>query len=96
MSGSTEPAVTGVKTYHFRADVLEQLARHGVRPTALTPPELVHEFVSDLYRYELRRLRDRLVRREIPKAGYFERVVALRRQYPLVSLKPVDWLVNGG
>ena len=83
-------------TYRYRADVLEQLERHGVRPTTSTPPELVHEFVSDLYRYELRRLRDRLVKREIPKAGYFDRVVALRRQYPLVSLKPHDWLVVSG
>jgi hypothetical protein len=92
MPRGIQPAVTAVKTYHFRADVLEQLARHGVCPTPATPPELVHEFVSDLYRYELRRLRDRLVRREIPKAGYFERVVALRRQYPLVSLKPHELL----
>lgn len=84
---------TAVTTYRYRADVLEQLERHGVRPTTSTPPELVHEFVSDLYRYELRRLRDRLVRREIPKDGYFDRVVALRRLYPLVSLKPQDWLV---
>ena len=88
--------VTKVTTYRYRADVLEQLERHGVRPTSSTKPELVHEFVSDLYRYELRRLRDRLVRREIPKEGYFDRVVALRRQYPLVSLKPQDWLVDGG
>ena len=83
-------------TYRYRADVLEQLERHGVRPTVSTRPELVHEFVSDLYRYELRRLRDRLVRNQIPKVGYFDRVVALRRQYPLVSLKPQDWLVGGG
>ena len=82
-----------VTTYRYRADVLEQLERHGVRPTSSTPPELVHEFVSDLYRYELRRLRNRLVRQEIPKDGYFDRVVALRRLYPLVSLKPHDWLV---
>jgi hypothetical protein len=90
------PHPTGVATvtiYRYRDDVLEQLERHGVRPTHSTPPELVHEFVSDLYRFELRRLRDRLVRGEIPKAGYFDRVVALRRQYPLVSLKPADWLV---
>ena len=39
------------------------------------------------------RLRNRLVRGEIPREGYFDRVVALRRQYPLVSLKPHDWLV---
>ena len=89
-------AATTVKTYRFRTDVLEQLEKHGVRPAATTRPELVHEFVSDLYRFELRRLRDRLIKGEIPKAGYFERVVALRRQYPLVSLKPHEWLVDGG
>ena len=78
--------------YRYRADVLEQLWRHGVQPSPATRPELVHEFVNDLYRYELRRLRDRLVRREIPKAGYFDRVVELRRKYPLVSLKAWQWL----
>ncbi len=49
--------------YRYKEDILEQLAAHGVRPTPETPPELVHEFVNDLYRYELRRLRDRLRRR---------------------------------
>jgi hypothetical protein len=72
--------------------VLEQLRQHGVQPTSATPPELVHEFVSDLYRFELRRLRDRLVRKEIPKVGYYDRVVDLRRKYPLVSLKPHEFL----
>ncbi|HEY6360856.1 MAG TPA: hypothetical protein VIX63_07105 [Vicinamibacterales bacterium] len=78
--------------YRYRSDVLNQLWRHGVQPTSATRPELVHEFVNDLYRYELRRLRDRLVRREIAKTGYFDRVVELRRTYPLVSLKPAQWL----
>jgi hypothetical protein len=55
----------------------------------------VHEFVNDLYRYELRRLRDRLIRGEIARAGYYEHVVALRRRYPLVSLKPQEWLDAG-
>jgi hypothetical protein len=81
-----------VTTYRYRRDVLDQLSLHGVQPTSATRPELVHEFVSDLYRFELRRLRDRLVRKEIPKAGYYDRVVELRRKYPLVSLKPVEWL----
>ena len=81
-----------MSTYRYRADVLEQLWRHGVQPAPGTRPELVHEFVSDLYRYELRRLRDRLVRGEIPKAGYYDRVVELRLKYPLVSLKPHEWL----
>ena len=36
---------------------------------------MVHEFLNDLYRYELRRLRDRLLRREIPKPDYYAHVV---------------------
>lgn len=79
-------------TYRYRADVLEQLSRHGIRPTSSTRPEVVHEFVSDLYRFELRRLRDRLMRKEILKVGYYDRVVDLRRKYPLVSLKPREFL----
>ena len=78
--------------YRYRAEVLEQLLRHGVRPTPDTSPELVHDFVNDLYRYELRRLRDALVRGMIPKAGYYDRVVRLRLQYPLVSLKAHEWV----
>ena len=83
---------TDTVTYRYRADVIEQLWLHGVHPVSSTPPELVHEFVSDLYRFELRRLRDRLVRKDIPKTGYYDRVVALRRKYPLISLKPAQWL----
>ncbi len=79
-------------SYRYRQDVLDGLWRHGVQPTPDTPPELVHEFVSDLYRFELRRLRDRLVRREIQKQGYADRVIELRRKYPLISLKPWEWL----
>jgi hypothetical protein len=78
--------------YRYRREVLEALWRHGVQPTPNTRPELVHEFVSDLYRFELRRLRDRLVRREIQKQGYADRVIELRRKYPLISLKPWEWV----
>jgi hypothetical protein len=82
-------------SYRYRADVIAQLWRHGVHPQPDTPPQVVHEFVTDLYRYELRRLRDQLVRGVIPKAGYYDRVVGLRRQYPLVSLKAEQWLETG-
>ena len=83
------------RSYAYRADVLEQLWRHGVHPTSATRPELVHEFVSDLYRVEIRGLRARLVRGDIPKAGYADRVVELRRKYSLISLKPHQWLDGG-
>lgn len=79
-------------SYRYRPEVLEQLLVHGVRPTDGTPPELVYDFVNDLYRYELRRLRAALVNGAIPKAGYYDRVVDLRRKYPLVSFKPHLWV----
>ena len=80
--------------FRYRPDVLEQLLIHGVRPTPATPPQMVHDFVTDLYRYELRRLRDALVQGRIPKTGYYDRVVQLRRRYPLVSLKAAQWLMT--
>ncbi len=78
--------------YTYRPEVLAQLLQHGVRPTPATPPQLVYDFVNDLYRYELRRIRDTLVRGAIPKSGYYDRVVQLRRKYPLVSIKPQLWI----
>jgi hypothetical protein len=81
--------------YTYRQDVLAALLAHGVRPTTATNPELVRGFVRDLYRYEIRRLRDRYVRHEFPKAEYGARVDALRRQYPVLSLRARDWLCGG-
>lgn len=77
--------------YRYRPQVLEALAAHGVRPTPSTRPELVHEFVSDLYRFELRRLRARQVRGEIRRQEYSNHVVALRRRYLLVSVPLRHW-----
>ena len=81
--------------YRYHAWVLDALAAHGVRPTADTPPERLRDFVNDLYRYELRRLRSALLAGAFPKPEYYGRVVALRRRYPLLSLKPRQWLEDG-
>ena len=78
--------------FRYRPEVLAQLIGHGVRPTERTRPELVHEFVSDLYRYELRALRDRLLGKEFPKPEYFDRVVAVRNRYRVIAMRPRDWL----
>lgn len=78
--------------YRYKPDVLEQLLTHGVRPQPDTAPELVRDYVNDLYRYELRRLRDRLRRHEFPKAAYYDLVVALRRKYPVLSLQPAQFV----
>jgi hypothetical protein len=80
------------QTYVYRREILEQLAAHGVRPQPTTRPELVHELISDLYRYEIRRMRQRLIRGEFVRSEYFDRIVQLRRRYPLVSLKPHDFV----
>jgi hypothetical protein len=74
--------------FHYRADVLEHLWRHGVHPSSRTRPELVREFVRDLYRYEIRQLRDRMLRQEFPRSEYARRVEHLRRCYPVLMLLP--------
>lgn len=78
--------------HRYRKEVLQQLSEHGVQPTSATRPELVHEFVNDLYRYELRRLRDRLLRRDVAKSDYYDLVVEVRRRYPVLALQPRQWL----
>ena len=80
--------------FHYRVDVLERLRDHGVQPTATTRPELVHEFISDLYRYEIRRLRGRLLGGQFPKTEYSSRVIELRLRYPVISMRAHEWLVR--
>jgi hypothetical protein len=70
----------------YRRDVLEQLLRHGVRPTPHTQPTIVRDFVRDLYKYEIRTLRERYLRNEFPKAEYSRLVDELRRRYPVLAL----------
>ena len=75
-------------TYRYRADVLRALWRHGAHPGPDTAPELVRGFVRDLYKYEIRRLRQQMLRQEFPRLEYAGRVEALRNQYAVLSLLP--------
>ena len=77
--------------HRYTQEVLDHLATHGLRPTRATSPDLVRGFLNDLYRYELRSLRDRRVRREIAKADYYDHVVRVRRRYPVLALKVQQW-----
>lgn len=81
--------------YRYRPDVLAHLWRHGVQPHDTTPPELVRGFVNDLYRYELRKLRDRYLVGEFPKATYHQQVILIRDRYPVLALKAPQWVMNG-
>ena len=78
--------------YRYRSDVLQRLEEHGICPGPTTSPELVREFVNDLYRYEIRKLRDRLLRGEFPKDTYFDRVVLLRNKYSVLALRPAEFV----
>ncbi len=79
--------------YRYRPEILDQLVLHGIRPGASTPPEFVRDYLSDLYRYEIRRLKRRLLRGEFPTAEYLPRVVQLRLQYRLLSIPTRLWLL---
>jgi hypothetical protein len=77
--------------YTYRPEILAELLRHGVRPAAGTPPHLVLSLLNDLYRFELRRLRDRLLRGDLPRPAYAGHVVEVRARYPLLSLPVRFW-----
>ena len=82
--------------YIYHPKVFEELGRFGLRPKTTTPPALAKEFVNDLYRYELRTLRARLVARKIPRQGYSDRVVELRKKYFLLSIRLDLWAKADG
>lgn len=78
--------------FEYAPEALEVLAGHGLRPGPGTRPALVREALSDLYRYEIRRLRRRLLAGDIPRADYTGHVIGLRRQYWLLSIPVEQWV----
>ena len=77
--------------YEYAPEALDVLGGHGLCPQSHTRPEVVREALSDLYRYEIRRLKRRLVSGEFPKDEYIDRVIQLRRQYWLLSIPVPQW-----
>ena len=80
--------------YEYAPEALEVLAGHGLCPGPNTPPAAVREALSDLYRYEIRRLRRRLLAGEVAKAEYSGHVIGLRKQYWLLSIPVERWTRN--
>jgi hypothetical protein len=76
----------------YHPEVLAQLALHGIRPGPSTSPDFVRDYLSHLYRYEIRQLRARLLRGEIPKPDYVGHVIQLRLRYPLLSIPTRLWV----
>lgn len=79
----------------FRPEVLDELARHGLKPGPATSPELLREQVNDLYRIEIRRLRDRCRAGEFSTRELPARVVELRKRYLLLSIPVARWTDHG-
>jgi hypothetical protein len=80
-----------VGVYTFRQQVLDALAAHGLVPTPATSPQRLRDALRELYKYEIRRLRDRLIAGEFPKRDYSGLVVDLRQRYWLLSVPVQLW-----
>ena len=77
--------------YRYKPEVLELLARHGVMPKPTTPPTTARSVVNDIYRYELRLLRDRYLVGEFSKQEYYDKVVETRNRYPVMQMLTRYW-----
>ena len=71
--------------------MLEALAGLGLAPRDETDPALLREQLNGLYRFELRRLRDRHRAGKISKADYIPHVLDLRKKYWMLSVRVDKW-----
>lgn len=78
--------------FQYRAEILEELARHGLCPRPSTHPDFVRTAVRDLYNYEIRRLRDRCRGGEFPPAELAAHVIELRKRYTVLSIPVYRWM----
>ena len=69
----------------------EELERHGIASGSGDTPAALRERLNDVYVAEVRRLRERQVRGEIPLRDYARHVAALRDRFPLLSLPIALW-----
>jgi hypothetical protein len=77
--------------WRYSPEVIEELATHGFAPRPDTDPQLVRDALSELYRYEIRALKARLLACEFPQGDYKSHVIALRRRYVLLSIPLQIW-----
>lgn len=80
------------ETYAYHQRILDELARHGLQPLPTSAPDRLRDAVRDLYKYEIRRLRDAYLHGEFPKPEFAGRVVELRKRYWLLSIPIELWL----
>lgn len=78
-------------TYRYRPAILDELARHGLQPRPETPPRMLRDAINDLYRHEIRILRDRCRAGELSTRELPPRVIELRKRYVLLSIPLERW-----
>ena len=81
--------------FTYKAAVLSELAKHGIKADAEAAPELIHDYLNDLYRYEIRRLKEQMRGGLIQRNDYSVHVTRLRERYPLLSLLIQFWTEPG-
>jgi hypothetical protein len=78
--------------YDYQPAILDGLAGHGLKPLPRTSPQFLRDAVRELYRYEIKALRNALLAGRIPKADYANHVIALRKRYWLLSVPLQLWI----
>jgi hypothetical protein len=78
----------------YDPDILETLAGYGLAPTPETAPAVVRSALSDLYRYEIRALKQSLLAGRVRKEDYIDHVLRLRGKYWLLSLPVERWTIR--
>jgi len=75
----------------YPPELREALASLGFAPRSDTPPAFVREAADELYKYELRRLRDRHRAGDAAKTELMDAVVQLRKKYWVLTLPLAAW-----
>jgi hypothetical protein len=75
----------------LRSSVREDLERHGVTIGPLDTPATLRERLNDVYVGEVRTLRERQTRGEIPLSDYAQHVWALKARFRLLGLPLELW-----
>jgi hypothetical protein len=79
-------------TYAYHPEILEELARHGLKPLPTSPPAQLRDAVRDLYKYEIKRLRGELLAGRFRKSEYAGHIIELRQRYWVLSVPTHLWM----
>ena len=80
------------QTYAYHPEILDELARHGLKPRPSTSPAQLRDAVRDLYKYEIKRLRSELLAGRFPRTEYAGHIIELRKRYWVLSVPTHLWL----